>query len=133
MAKETNKEKNKEKKENKNFFKELKAELKRVNWPTFKQLVNNTIAVLTIVIITAVIVFILDLIFENLNKYGVETLKTFVRQEETSHRTPDFDFTFDTEDSETGDENPLNVETEEVPEENLEAQDDSTEDAENNE
>ena len=47
----------KEKKENKHFFKDFKAELKRVIWPTPKQLVNNTVAVITIVLITAVIVF----------------------------------------------------------------------------
>ena len=49
--KETKKEKNK-----KSFFKDFKAELKKVNWPTPKQLLNNTIAVITIVFITAAIV-----------------------------------------------------------------------------
>ena len=42
----------KEKKENKHFFKDFKAELKRVIWPTPKQLVNNTVAVITIVLQT---------------------------------------------------------------------------------
>ena len=69
---------NKSKKDNKNFFKEFKAELKRVSWPTFKQLVNNTGAVLAIVILVAVIVFVLDVIFENLNNFGVEKLKAIV-------------------------------------------------------
>ena len=80
MAKEVNKasKSNKEKKENKNFFKEFKAELKRVSWPTFKQLVNNTSVVLAIVLIIAAIVFVLDVIFENLNKFGVEKLKALV-------------------------------------------------------
>ena len=77
MAKETNKS-NKENKEKKNFFKEFKAELKRVSWPTFKQLVNNTSAVITIVLLVAAIVFVLDVIFENLNKFGVEKLKALV-------------------------------------------------------
>ena len=49
MAKEAKKENKKEKKDSKKFFKEFKAELKRVSWPTRKQLVNNTIAVLSIV------------------------------------------------------------------------------------
>ena len=61
MAKDENK---KVKKENKNEFKNLKAELKKVVWPTPKQLANNTIAVITIVLITAVIVFALDSAFE---------------------------------------------------------------------
>ena len=77
MAKEANKS-NKEKKENKNFSKEFKAELKRVSWPTFKQLVNNTLAVIAIVLIISVIVFVLDVVFENLNKFGVEKLKAIV-------------------------------------------------------
>ena len=46
--KEVSKNDKKEKKENKHFFKDFKAELKRVIWPTPKQLVNNTIAVIVI-------------------------------------------------------------------------------------
>lgn len=67
------------KKENKaGFFKEFKAELKRVSWPTLKQVVNNTFAVIAIVLIICVTVFILDVIFESLNTYGVEKLKALV-------------------------------------------------------
>ena len=77
MAKEAKKS-NKEKKEKNNFFKEFKAELKRVSWPTFKQLVNNTSAVIAIVLIVAAIVFVLDVVFENLNQFSVEKLKALV-------------------------------------------------------
>ena len=73
MAKEV-----KNKKEKKHFFKDFKAELKKVIWPTPKQLVNNTIAVVTIVLITAVIVFVLDLAFEKMNTYGINKLKEMV-------------------------------------------------------
>ena len=69
---------NKVKKENKHFFKDFKAELKKVIWPSPKQLVNNTVAVITIVLITAVIVFALDLAFEKMNTYGVNKLKELV-------------------------------------------------------
>ena len=68
----------KEKKENKHFFKDFKAELKRVIWPTPKQLMNNTVAVIVIVLITAAIVFVLDLVFEIANKQGVNRIKKFV-------------------------------------------------------
>ncbi len=68
----------KNKKENKHFFKDFKAELKKVIWPTPKQLVNNTVAVITIVLITAVIVFVLDLAFEKMNTYGINKLKAIV-------------------------------------------------------
>ena len=73
MPKET-----KNKKEKKHFFKDFKAELKKVIWPTPKQLVNNTVAVITIVLVTAVIVFVLDLAFEKVNTYGINKLKEMV-------------------------------------------------------
>ena len=80
MPKETNKKQNKEKK---HFMKNFKAELKRVIWPTPKQLLNNTVAVITVVIVTAAIVFVLDLAFESLNTYGIEKLKTMVDSSNT--------------------------------------------------
>lgn len=58
------------------FSKRFKAELKKVVWPTPKQLFNNTVAVLVIVIVTSLIVFLLDLAFESMNKYGINKLKT---------------------------------------------------------
>ena len=75
MAKKESKTENKVKK---HFFKDFKAELKKVIWPTPKQLVNNTVAVVVIVLTTAAIVFVLDVIFESLNTYGVEKLKAIV-------------------------------------------------------
>lgn len=57
------------------FMKKFKAELKKVIWPTPKQLFNNTVAVLSIVLITAIIVFVLDFAFESINKYGVNKIK----------------------------------------------------------
>ena len=65
-------------KNKKSFAKDFKAELKKVIWPTPKQLLNNTIAVITIVLITAAIVFVLDLAFETLNKQGVDRIKEVV-------------------------------------------------------
>ena len=77
MAKNENKNDNKVKK---HFFKDFKAELKRVIWPTPKQLVNNTTAVVTIVIITAIIVFALDAVFDLGNKYGISKLQSIVNE-----------------------------------------------------
>ena len=48
----------KDSKNKRHFWKDFKAELKKVSWPTFKQLVNNTGAVLAIVFIFAILVFI---------------------------------------------------------------------------
>ena len=84
-AKVTNKENNKDNKNKKSFFKGLEAELKRVIWPTPKQLVNSTIAVITIVLITAIIVFVLDLAFESLNKYGVDKIKQSIQTIESTN------------------------------------------------
>ena len=91
MAKKDTKSNKKEiKKENKNkksFFKGLKAELKKVIWPTPKQLVNNTVAVITIVLITALIVFVLDFTFEAINKNGIDKIKESVHSLNASENT----------------------------------------------
>ena len=73
--KEVNKKSKKEEKNKRHFFKDFKAELKRVVWPTPKQLINSTIAVITIVLVVGVIVFALDIGFELLNKYGINKLQ----------------------------------------------------------
>ena len=92
----------KDKKDNsknkKSFLKDFKAELRRVVWPTPKQLVNNTVAVITIVLITAAIVFVLDLAFESLNKYGVDKVKeaiTQIDEQSTDSTTSDNNTTTD--------------------------------------
>ena len=72
----------KNKKEKKHFFKDFKAELKKVIWPTPKQLINNTVAVITIVLITAVIVFVLDFIFEGINTSVINKIKESVNSNE---------------------------------------------------
>ena len=69
----------KENKNKKSFFKDFKAELKKVIWPTPKQVLNNTIAVITIVLITAAIVFVLDLCFDLINEYGINRLKSNIK------------------------------------------------------
>ena len=48
------------------FFREYKAELKKVTWPTKSQLINNTIVILVFVIIVTVILSVLDLGFGKL-------------------------------------------------------------------
>lgn len=65
----------KETKNKKHFFKDFKAELKKVIWPTPKQLINSTIAVIVIVLITSAIVFVLDLAFDGMNNYGINKMK----------------------------------------------------------
>lgn len=97
---------NKNKKEKRHFFKDFKAELKKVIWPTPKQLVNNTVAVITIVIIVAIIVFVLDFAFEKLNTYGINKIKTMVETtnsiQETTNSISDETNTNEIANEETG-------------------------------
>lgn len=46
------------------FFKGVKAELKKVVWPTKKQLINNTVLVLLLVIALAAIILGFDMILK---------------------------------------------------------------------
>lgn len=50
----------------KSYFKGVKAELKKVNWPTKKELTNYTIVVLATVFVMTIVIWGLDVIFQNL-------------------------------------------------------------------
>jgi len=116
MAKNESKNENKVKK---HFFKDFKAELKKVIWPTPKQLVNNTVAVVTIVLITAVIVFALDAVFDLGNKYGITKLQSIV-DEKFNSEEEEHDHEHDHEEGqeETGSEEATPTEGETTTEEN---------------
>ena len=45
------------------FFKEVRGEMKKVIWPTWKQLVNNTLIVIAFILIVGVVLAIIDAIF----------------------------------------------------------------------
>ena len=51
----------------KKFFKDLKSELKKVIWPSKKQVINNTSIVIAFLIVSAIIIggfdFVINLIF----------------------------------------------------------------------
>lgn len=88
MPKQTNNKDKKVKESNKkvkrHFFKDVKAELKKVIWPTPKQLFNNTVAVIVIVLIVGAIVFLLDFCFEQLNSRGIDQLKAIVQSNDSN-------------------------------------------------
>ena len=122
----------KEKKETKqknSYFKEMKAELKKVVWPTPKELVNNTIAVIAFVLIIAIIVFVLDFCFDGLNKYGITRLQEKVQSSFQSTDDSNNVSENQNETSENTDNNNENSENNSI-EENLENI--STETTENN-
>ena len=80
-------------KKQKHFLKDFKAEIKKVIWPTPKQLVNSTIAIIVMVIVVAVIVFVLDLAFDAFNQYALTNLQEAAQsvnaEENTDNTTTD--------------------------------------------
>jgi preprotein translocase subunit SecE len=52
----------------KNYFKGVRAELRKVNWPTKKELTNYTVVVLATTFAMTLVIWGLDLIFQNLIK-----------------------------------------------------------------
>jgi len=50
----------------KNYFKGVKSELKKVNWPTRKELMNYTMVVLATVGVMVIVIWGLDLVFETI-------------------------------------------------------------------
>ncbi len=45
------------------FFRDIVSEMKKVAWPSKKQIINNTLIVLAVVLIAAVFIFGLDTLF----------------------------------------------------------------------
>ena len=65
----------------KHAFRDFKAELKKIVWPSKKEWSENIIVVISMVIIVFAIIFVLDLAFNSLNKLevkGVEKLKNSI-------------------------------------------------------
>jgi preprotein translocase subunit SecE len=48
------------------FFKDVYSELKKVTWPTFKDLVKYTGAVIAFILVIALLVYVMDLGFQGL-------------------------------------------------------------------
>ena len=48
------------------FFREVKAELKKVSWPSREQLVHNTVIIIAFIAIAAILLSVLDLGFSKL-------------------------------------------------------------------
>ena len=47
----------------KRFFKDIRGELKKVAWPTKKQVINNTAVVIVVVIISSIGISLVDYFF----------------------------------------------------------------------
>jgi len=46
-----------------NFIKEARAELKKVIWPTKKELKNSTVVVITTIVISSIFIGLVDIFF----------------------------------------------------------------------
>lgn len=95
-------------KQKRHYFKDMKAELKKVIWPTAKQTANNTIAVIVFTLAIAIIVFVLDVVFDFANKKGVVALQEKIKTSYSASNTTEA-----TDENETSEsENATNVEVE---------------------
>ncbi|MCG8498926.1 MAG: preprotein translocase subunit SecE [Firmicutes bacterium] len=47
------------------YFREVKAEVKKVIWPNRKQVVNNTAVVILAIIIVGIVIGVLDVVFSS--------------------------------------------------------------------
>ena len=113
MAKKEKKENNKQKSR---YFKDMKAELKKVIWPSAKQTANNTIAVIAFTLAIALIVFVLDTCFNEANK-GVTKLQekvqtSFNSDEESSEEDSNSENTEGESDSEENEDSSTEVDVE---------------------
>lgn len=45
------------------FFKEVSGEVKKLAWPTKKELISYTLTVIAFILIMAVVIYLLDLVF----------------------------------------------------------------------
>ena len=57
------------------YFRELRSELKKVVWPTPKQVVKNTLIVVACVLIVGVFIWLFDFIA----RYGVDSLISAIK------------------------------------------------------
>lgn len=72
-----------------NFFKEVKSELKKVTWPSFKQVRNNTLIVIVSVLIIGAFIWILDALFGFTWDKVLESQKPAEQIEQTTENSVD--------------------------------------------
>ena len=51
------------------YFRELKSELKKVSWPTFKQVLKNALIVLACVVVVGVFIWLFDVVGDLIIKW----------------------------------------------------------------
>ena len=109
---------NKQESSQKKWFKDFRAELKKIIWPSKKQLWENVAVVVSMVIIVALIIFLLDLGYKALNQLevkGAESLKNKVSISEnaTDENTTSENTTSDENTTNEVEENSVEITSEE--------------------
>ena len=102
------------------YFKDMKAELKKVVWPSPKQLASNTLAVIVFTLIIAFLVFVFDVCFDAISTKGVRPLQEKIT---SSYNTTADENTSSENTTESSDEN--NSSDENATEVKVEAETDS--------
>ena len=46
------------------FFREVKSEMKKVVWPSRKQVIKNTLIVIAAVVVIGILIWVLDVLFQ---------------------------------------------------------------------
>lgn len=57
------------------WFREMKSELKKVQWPTKKQTINNTLIVIACVIVVGVFIWLFDFVANEAIRWIISTLR----------------------------------------------------------
>ena len=54
------------------FFRETKSELKKVSWPSKSQLINNTVVILSFIVVATLVLSLLDVGFQKLLAFVIK-------------------------------------------------------------
>lgn len=63
----------------KGFVKGMKAELKKVIWPTKEQLIKNTTMVVVLVVLVSAVVLGIDLVLETVDKHLWDFIQQIIK------------------------------------------------------
>ena len=101
-------------KEKKHFFKGLKSELKKVIWPTSKQVTNSTIAVITLVVVITLIVLVLDFCLKQIDDLAINRLRTKYTNTQVIDTETTSETSEEADDNETSEDSSQDVEEDDV-------------------
>jgi len=96
----------------KSWFREFKAELKKIVWPNKSELLENTVVVISMVAIVAVTIIVLDLGFKALNRLEVDAAKAIKNTVVVSEPANEVDSSTNSENTESETETTQNETTE---------------------